>query len=170
MNGFGTMRHAAALMDTLATDMGDGERYADLYDGLIALIEDTLNAMAVPGHAWAGETYPDGRRVHCACGRQFDSWTAFVDHVTPEATDAGAVRQREHDHPAPVSEAMVLRAAKALVESQTNFAHPPTRQDVDAVWDALGEGIRGSFLARARHVLERLGEERTRPDGIPILR
>lgn len=87
-----------------------------------------------------------------------------ADHLLTAAFEAGAVWQWKRDHPtigAPVNEDMVLCAAKALVESQTNFAHPPTRQDVDAVWDALGEGIRGSFLARARHVLERLGEERT---------
>lgn len=56
---------------------------------------------------------------------------------------------------------MVLRAAKALMESQTNFAHPPTRQDVDAVWDGLGDMTRDGFLAQARHILERLGEERS---------
>lgn len=82
-----------------------------------------------------------------------------ADHLLTTAFQAGAVWQWKRDHPATVDGGMVLRAAKALMESQTNFAHTPTRQDVDAVWDGLGDMARDGFLTQARHILERLGEE-----------
>ena len=87
MNDAELMRRAAPLMDMLAPDTSDGERYADLYDELIALIEDTLKTMSVPGHAWAGEAYPaSGRLVCCSCGRAFNTWVTFVEHVEKEGT------------------------------------------------------------------------------------
>lgn len=77
------MRHAAPLMDMLASDTSDGERYADLYDELIALIEDKLYEL--PGHKWAGEAYAtSGRLVCCSCGRAFNTWVAFVEHAEKE--------------------------------------------------------------------------------------
>lgn len=87
-----------------------------------------------------------------------------ADHLLTVAFEAGAVWQWKRDHPtigASANENTVLRAAKALMESQTNFAHAPTRQDVDAVWDGLGDMTRDGFLAQARRILERLGEERS---------
>ena len=78
MNDAELMRHAAPLMDMLAPDTSDGERYADLYDELIALIEDKLYEL--PGHEWAGEAYT----VCCSCGRAFNTWVAFVEHAEKE--------------------------------------------------------------------------------------
>lgn len=84
-----------------------------------------------------------------------------ADHLLTTAFRAGVVWQWKRDHPTTVDEGMVLRAAKALMESQANFAAGAnhTRQDVETVWDGLGGMARDSFLAQARHVLERLGEE-----------
>lgn len=98
-----------------------------------------------------------------------------ADHLLTTAFQAGAVWQWKRDQllkkypvktgrdmcgtESTANDEMVLRAAKALMESQTNFAHAPTRQDVDAVWDGLGDMARDGFLAQARHILERLGEE-----------
>lgn len=80
MNDAELMRRAAPLMDMLAPDTSDGERYTDLYDELIALIEDKLYEL--PGHEWAGEAYTaSGRLVCCSCGRAFNTWVAFVEHV-----------------------------------------------------------------------------------------
>lgn len=118
----------------------------------------------------------EARRLACVqVSRQAEDYAEEHQPTLPEhlkdaapmlitTFQAGAVWQWKRDHPtigATVNENMVLRAAKALMESQTNFADGAnhTRQDVETVWDGLGDMARDSFLAQARHVLERLGEE-----------
>lgn len=82
--------------------------------------------------------------IGCSCGNRCIYARYYYEHVL-------------HCAPEPV-----IRAAKQLMANSTNFANnPPTRKDVDDVWDAHAPWERGVFVVDAWKVIDAALDRRT---------